>query len=196
MKNFSATWTDTLPWPVPDDEGSPVEGAGEPDPFQAEADELADAEFIDELSDDMLLDDVGEGNDSRTLYSELPAEDHELQDLLFDWQEDVTSVPVPPLVSTDQAQSIIAGGNSMSASEDAAALNQIALSTGAQGAIMAAQGELGQSKSDTMQHLGQGHSQESAVMGAAQAAEQALDTALQAVEVFYDAVRAAAELLG
>lgn len=150
-------------------------------------------EYMDALEDDALIDSLRDPN----LVPDPFDQEHAVTETLLGWKDSVESEAIKTPVADSAARGqVTTGGNSMSASEDAAALREIALSTGAQGAIMAAQGMLGESRADALQHLGSGHSGEAAVEGAASQAEQALDAALHAIEAFYNAVGDAADKLG
>lgn len=102
------------------------ENVGDPEEFDPElARELAEmleSEQIDELADDMLLDEVGRGEDHRTILDfGIPDEEWELQDHLHDIREQTEDEPVPELVSTEEALKIIAEAKKKREEEQAAA---------------------------------------------------------------------------
>jgi len=68
------------------------------------------SQYFDELSDDMLLDRVGRGEDNRSLLDDLDMDDTEwqLEDDLHDLQEQPDDEPIPELVDRDEAKRIIA----------------------------------------------------------------------------------------
>lgn len=92
------------------------DAVGEPEEFDSElAEEIAneltellESEQFAELSDDMLLDEVGRGEDHRTVHDEMPEEEWELQDHLADIKEQPEDEPIPELVSVDEAMKVIA----------------------------------------------------------------------------------------
>jgi len=85
-----------------------------PEDFDPELlDELSDflaSEQFAELEDDMLLDQIGRGDDNRTIYDELPDEEEDLRDDLFDAQEAILETPIPDLLSIEDAAKAIAEG--------------------------------------------------------------------------------------
>lgn len=99
----------------------PPEDDGLSDEESAELEEFLNSEYFAELSDDMLLDDVGEGKDHRTIYDDMPDEEWELQDHLADIKEQTEDEPIPELVSTEEAMKIIADAKKKHDEEKAAA---------------------------------------------------------------------------
>lgn len=88
------------------------DAVGEPEEFDPELArelaELLESDQFGELSDDMLLDRVGKGEDDRSVHDEMPDEDWELEDQMHDTRDEIDEVPIPELVSTEEAMKVIA----------------------------------------------------------------------------------------
>ena len=85
----------------PPEPRQPDDAGGEDDPISPdesrELDELLNSEWLDEMGDDLLLDEIGRGDDSRTIYDD--GEDDTLIDELHDAREEIADVPLPEKTS-------------------------------------------------------------------------------------------------
>jgi DNA repair ATPase RecN len=148
----------------PPEPRDPEEGSGDD-----ELQEFLDSEQFAELGDDLLLDQIGQGEDERRLSDDIPDEEWELQDLLHDWRDDVESEPIPPIAERAQeihelnqqydAPPTEGGTIPMSASEAAARLRQIAGDTAAVGTLREALSRLEETMAEIQRALGADHSQ-------------------------------------
>lgn len=159
------------------EDGSPADGAGEPEP--------GSDEWFDITDDDITLDRAGNPDPTDDL-EDPDSADRDLTDMLGAWREDVESEPAPDLVSTDEARDVIAdatrrrddeaaakrsrenpntGGTSMSAQEAAARLQQLAGNKFEVGALNEIVSQLEAGRDGALAALGQGHSETTAIVG-------------------------------
>src|SRR5690242_21638202 len=80
----------------------------EPPDDEDELRAFLESEYFGEMADDMLMDEIGRGDDHRTIYDELPEGEDELQDALHDIHEQPDDEPIPRLVSVEEAARILA----------------------------------------------------------------------------------------
>lgn len=76
----------------PPEPRDPEDGGGADDD---ELREFLESEYFAEMSDDMLLDEIGRGEDHRTVSDEMPDEEWEMQDAAHDWRDEIEEVPLP-----------------------------------------------------------------------------------------------------
>jgi hypothetical protein len=138
----------------------PPHSDDEDDEFR-ELEEFLNSEYFAELSDDLLLDKVGRGEDDRTIYDEFDEVEDQLENDLHDIKEQTEDEPVPELVSVDEAKKILAeakkkhdekktaercaesqGEDNVTISDDAQRIATIGNDEEAAGAIQAAKTDL------------------------------------------------------
>lgn len=170
------------------------DSVGEPEEFDPElARELAEmleSEQIDELADDMLLDEIGRGEDHRLVTDNYSDAEWQLQDDLHDIHEQPDDEPIPELVDREEAKRIIAEAKKKYDEKKAA--EGLGESKGAENVTI----------SDDAQRLAQIGNNEEAIGAIAEAAQdianaqQALSQAGEALGAAVQKMQAAAQKAG
>lgn len=152
-----------------------------PEPRRPEEDGGED-DFLGELDDDMLLDQLGSGGEGGA---------GELSDMLGSWRDDVDSAPVPPIAERTQEihdfnQAVDRATDPppregtpppMSAQDEATRLRQLATDTTIAGMLQGAADQLESLLGQVQAALGPQHSQLNAALGPIQEAISAVNGA-------------------